>query len=153
MHPIMVEITINGKKTLMELNMGASVLIISMEEKLTESSLILTTYSDEQLKIAGQMLVSMKYGKQQHQLPVYVVNDNGPSLMGRNWLPKITLNWKSLNLASVPDSQTTRSPRDNWKQKVEAMVDAHKNVFKEGLGEGSDTSVNLVCCSINQCKS
>ena len=81
------------------------------------------------------MLVNVKYGKQQHQLPVYVVNGNGPSLMGRNWLQKITLNWKSLNLASVPDSQTTRSPRDNWKQKVEAIVDAHKNVFKEGLGQ------------------
>ena len=51
------------------------------------------------------MLVNVKYGKQQHQLPVYVVNDNRPSLMGRNWLPKITLNWKSLNLASVATRQ------------------------------------------------
>ena len=138
-HPIMVEITIYGKRTLMELDMGATVLIISTttkdklfpEEKLTESSLILTIYSGEQLKIAGQMLVNVKYGRQQHQFPVYVVNGNGPSLMGRNWLQKITLNWKSLNLAPVPDSQTTRSP----KQKVEAIVDAHKNVFKEGLGQ------------------
>ena len=55
--------------------------------------------------------------------------------MGRNWLQKITLKWKSLNLASVPDSQTTGSPRDNWKQKVEAVVGAHKNVFQEGLGQ------------------
>ena len=86
----------------MELDTGAAVSIISTmtkaklfpEEKLTESSLILTTHSGEQLKIAGQMLVNVKYGKQQHQLPVYVVNGNGPSLMGRNWLQKITLNWK-----------------------------------------------------------
>ena len=95
----------------------------------------MTTYSGEQLKLAGQILVNVKYGRQQHQLPVYVVNGNGPSLMGRNWLQKITLNWKSLNLASVPDSQTTGSPRDNWKQKVEAVVGAHKNIFQEGLGQ------------------
>ena len=71
MHPIMVEITINGKKTLMELDTGAAVSITSTttkaklfpEEKLTESSLILTTYSGEQLKISGQMLVNVKYGK------------------------------------------------------------------------------------------
>ena len=111
----------------MELDTGAAVSIISTttkaklfpQEKLTNSSLILTTYSGEQLKIAGQMLVNVKYGRQQHQLPIYVVNGNGPSLMGRNLLQKIT--WKSLNLASVPDSQTTRSLRDNWKQKVEAV--------------------------------
>ena len=85
------------------------------------------------------MLVNVKYGRQQHQLSVCVVNCNGPSLMGRNGLQKITLNWKSLNLASVPDSQTTGSPRDNWKHKVEAVLGAHKNVFQEGLGQINNT--------------
>ena len=78
----------------MELDTGATVLIISTmtkdklfpEEKLTESSLILTICSGEQLKIAGHVLVNVKYGKQQHQLLVYVVNSNGPSLVGSNWL-------------------------------------------------------------------
>ena len=119
----MVEITINGKKTQMELDTGAAVSIISTktkaklfpEEPLVDSSLVLTTYSGEQLQVAGQMLVNVKYGRQQNQLPVYVVKGNGPSSLGRNWLQKITLNWKSINLASVSDSQTTRSPRDNWK--------------------------------------
>ena len=51
--PIMVEITINGKKTPMELDTGAAVSIISTkikaklfpEEPLVDSSLVLTTYS------------------------------------------------------------------------------------------------------------
>ena len=141
--PIMVEITINGKKIQMELDTGAAVSIICTktkaklfpEEPLVDSSLVLTTYSGEQLQVAGQMLVNVKYGRQQNQLPVYVVKGNGPSLLGRNWLQKITLNWKSINLASVSDSQTMRSPRDNWKQKVEAILDTHKNVFKDGLGK------------------
>ena len=136
-------ITINGKKTQMELDTGAAVSIISTktkaklfpEEPLVDSSLVLTTYSGEQLQVAGKMLVNVKYGRQQNQLPVYVVKGNGTSLLGRNWLQKITLNWKSINLTSVSDSQTTRSPRDNWKQKVEAILDTHKNVFKDGLGK------------------
>ena len=37
------------------------------------------------------MLVNVKYGRQQNQLPVYVVKGNGPSLLGRNWLQKITI--------------------------------------------------------------
>ena len=78
------------------------------------------------------MLVNVKYGRQQNQLPVYVVKGNRPSLLGRNWLQKITLNWKR---ASVSDSQATRSLIDNWKQKVEAILDTHKNVFKDELGK------------------
>ena len=103
----MVEITISGKKMQMELDTGAAVSIISTkaklfpEETLVDSSLVLTTYSGEQLQVAGQMLVNVKYGRQQNQLPVCVVKGNGPSLLGRNWLQKITLNWKSINLASV----------------------------------------------------
>ena len=59
--PIMVEITINGKKTQTELDTGAAVSIISTktkaklfpEESLVDSSLVLTTYSGEQLQEAG----------------------------------------------------------------------------------------------------
>ena len=65
------------------------------------------------------MLVNVKYGRQQNQLPVYVVKGNRPS-------------WKR---ASVSDSQATRSLIDNWKQKVEAILDTHKNVFKDELGK------------------
>ena len=45
------------------------------QEHLIESSLILTTYSGEQLKVAGQMhmLVDVKYGKQQKQLPIMLL--------------------------------------------------------------------------------
>ena len=82
--PIMIEITINGKKTQMELDTGAAVSIISTktkaklfpEEPLTDSSLVLTTYSGEQLQVAGQMLVNVKYGRQHNQLPVYVIKGN-----------------------------------------------------------------------------
>ena len=141
--PIMVELRLNGVKTQMELDTGATVSIISTQtkdklfpqDKLTDSSLILTTYSGEQLVVAGLMFVNVKYGKQQHQLPVYVVKGNGPSLMGRDWFQKIRLNWKQLKLASVSDTQATGSKRDNWKQMVESILDTHKNVFQDGLGQ------------------
>ena len=66
-HPILVEITINGKKTPMKLDKGAIISIISTmtmaklfaEEKLIKST---PTYSGAQLKITGQMPVNVKYG-------------------------------------------------------------------------------------------
>ena len=117
--PILVELTINGEKTQMELDTGAAVSIISTEtqcklfphEQLTDSSLILTTYSGEQLQVAGQMLVHVKYGKQQAQLPLYVVKGNGPSLMGRDWLQKLDYIGEALNwLLQQTSSQQVHTP-------------------------------------------
>ena len=87
-YAILVEVTTNEEKTQMELDTWAAVSIISTEtqcklfplEQLTDSSLILTTYLGEQLQVAGQMLVDVKYGKQQAQLPLYVVKGNGQVL-------------------------------------------------------------------------
>ena len=124
MNPIMVELTINGQKTTMELDTGAAVSVISTQTKtemfpqtrLMSSTLILTTYTGEQLEVAGQILVEVKYGRQVQQLPLYVVKGNGPSLMGRNWLHHIKLNWQSLKMASLPDTkQQTIKVTVYWK--------------------------------------
>ena len=69
MNPIMVELTLNGQKTTMELDTGAAVSVISNQTKsemlpqtkLMSSTLILTTYTGEQLEVAGQILVEVKF--------------------------------------------------------------------------------------------
>ena len=131
MNPIMVVLTINGQKTTMELDTGAAVSVISTQTKtemfpqtkLTNSTLILTTYTGEQLEVAGQILVEVKYGRQVKQLPLYVVKGNGPSLMGRNWLQHIKLNWQSLKMASLTN---TKGQTIDWQKQVEALLQTHK---------------------------
>ena len=93
-------------------------------------TLTLTTYTSELLEVAGQILVEVKHGRQVKQLPLYVVKGNGPSLMGRNWLQHIKLNWQSLNIASVPDSKTQNI---NWQKQIESLIQTHKNVFVDEL--------------------
>ena len=139
-NPIMVELTVNGKKTLMELDTGAAVSVISTQtkaqmfpqSKLLNCTLTLTTYTGELLEVAGQILVEVKHGRQVKQLPLYVVKGNGPSLMGRNRLQHIKLNWQSLNMASVPDSKTQKV---NWQKQIESLLQTHKNVFIDELGQ------------------
>ena len=41
----------------------------------------------------GTIDVLVKYGNQETTLPLLVVKGEGPSLLGRNWLEKIQLNW------------------------------------------------------------
>jgi len=73
----------------MELDTGAVISTqtkskMFMQTKLKSSTLILTAYTGEQLEVAGQILVEVKYGRQVQQLPLYVVKGSGPSLMDRN---------------------------------------------------------------------
>ncbi len=44
----------------------------------------------------GELQVNVSYGDQRAQLPLIVVDGNGPNLMGRNWLKHIQLNWQHI---------------------------------------------------------
>ena len=57
---------------------------------------------------------------------MYVVEGQGPSLMGREWLNEIKINWQELNLAAE-----TSAPMNS---EVGRLLQKYENVFKEGLG-------------------
>ena len=129
--PISLLVLVNGKKLTMELDTGAAVSIISdktrrslfSELKLNESSLILKTCTDEQMKVIGQLNVRVKYGDQEEKLVLVVVGGDGPSLLGCNWLKYLRLDWGKI--ASLP----TTHP-----DSVSALLKRHQTLFNEELG-------------------
>lgn len=102
--PIMVEVRVNDVNLLMEVNTGAPLSTISQKQKeqlfpsapLHMSGVALRTYSSEQLTVVGEMSAHMHYGTQVQDLPLLVVEGDGPTLLGRNWLEKIHLNWMQI---------------------------------------------------------
>ena len=52
----------------------------------------LKTYTNEKLSVLGQHNVTVRYGDQVQKLIITVVDGDGPSLLGRDWL-KQCLNW------------------------------------------------------------
>ena len=50
------------------------------------SDLVLKTYADECMKVKGTLNMRVTYGNQKQKLVLVVVEGNGPSLPGRNWL-------------------------------------------------------------------
>ena len=64
--------------------------------KLQPSTVILKTYSGEQLKVLGQAQVKVTYKAQEVTAPLIVVAGEGPTLFGRNWLQIIQLDWKNI---------------------------------------------------------
>ena len=102
--PVYVHMLINGKRVSMELDTGAEVSITSEKtreeifpgEKLRHSDLKLNTYTNERMKVTGTLNVKVQYEDQFKKLVLVVTAGNGPSLLGRNWLNHINLNWKKL---------------------------------------------------------
>ena len=66
------------------------------------------------------MNVEVLYGQQKLTLPLLVIKGNGPSLLRRDWLSQLKLNWREINtLMGVT---------------IDEILAQHKEEFQEGLG-------------------
>ena len=63
--------------------------------------MLLKTYSGEQLQVLGQTQMLLDYKQQKVKLPLLIVQGDGPSLLGKNWLKSIKLDWKDLKHVTV----------------------------------------------------
>ena len=52
--------------------------------------------------IAGMAMVHITYGNQSAHLPLHNVKENGPTLLGRNWLREIILDWATIVKVVTP---------------------------------------------------
>ena len=109
---ITVQLHINGTPLTMEVDTGAavSILISALTQKQlfpkaslqqTSIKLIIRTYTDEATPVLGEITVEVTYQENTHALILYVVQGNGPALLGRSWLQHICLDWRSLGIATV----------------------------------------------------
>ncbi len=129
---------VNGLQLAMEMDTGAAVSVISASTRtqlfpecpLRNSPAILTTYTGEQMALAGEMQVEVRYGKQREVLTLFVVEGKGPSLVGRDWLGKIRLDWNSITMVSSHN-------------RVEALLQKFPQVFEEGMGKMNTFQASL----------
>ena len=81
----------------------------------------LTTYTGEAIEILGEVEVTVQYKGQEKQLKLLVITGEGPSLLGRNWLSHIKLEWSQLNHLQTSTSSTVS---------CQPILDKHKSVLK-----------------------
>ena len=70
----------------------------------------LKTYTGEALEILGVAEVSVNYGEEQHQLLVYVVDGNGPNLIGRDWLCSLKVSIGIINSMKASSKSKVLQP-------------------------------------------
>ena len=129
--PILVELDLNDKHVTMEVDTGAAVSLISERtyEKLfpgeepKPSAIVLKTYTDEHMTVAGELSVQVRYREQCVPLSLVVVAGNRPSLFGSNWLEHLQLDWRTIRTVTCSETATTSLKKAT-----------HENVFKDELG-------------------
>ena len=137
---IRVTLQVQGLPLEMEVDTGADISIIADQTRkshfpklrLHPSSVILKTYTGEPVPVVGQLNVKVQHGEQEAKLVLVVVTGNGPTLLGRNWLKYLRLDWKQISqLHSVK------------MQKLHTVLDRHSSVFQDGLGSIEPYRVSL----------
>ena len=140
--PLVMTLRVNGAPLRMEVDTGTSRSILSestyhnlwaegQAPRLRSSEIQLRTYTGESIEIVGAIDVEVEFKGQLEQLCLHVVKGDGPTLLGRDWLRKIKLDWKEMHSvhASPPD--------------LESILTRHSAVFKDELGTLRGTSARM----------
>ena len=140
--PLEVPVEIEGRSLIMELDTGASVTLISesvfnklcLDKPLRLSSSRLSTYSGERLPVLGQLQVNVTCGDQQGRLPLHVVAGHGSSLLGRDWLRTLRLDWNCI-----------RQVQSTVNTNLHSLLQKHQAVFDDQLGllKGFEANIHV----------
>ncbi|XP_028304146.1 uncharacterized protein K02A2.6-like [Gouania willdenowi] len=136
--PICATLQLNGTELEMEVDTGASVSVISQATysklwcpgkapALRKANIKLRQYTGECIPLLGAIDVDVVYEGQEAKVKLIVVMGEGPSLLGRDLLQKISLNWgKIMHVRVIGD-----------------ILVKYTDVFKDELGTLRGTTVKL----------
>ena len=132
--PYKVQLSVNGQTLEMEIDTGVSLSVISEKTynnlvsknspppPLEKSGTVLRTYTGEEGKPKGSCTVDVCYEGGKYSLPLLVVKEEGPALLGRNWLEESKINWPRIKQLTSHD------------KRLEEILQKHAPLFGEGLG-------------------
>ena len=125
----LVTVMLDQAEVVMEVDTGASISVMSESTfrktwkgsgpKLQSSNVCVKTYTGESLDVIGSIVVDVEYEGQRESLQLHIVAGAGPTLLGRDLLHKLKLNWPAIcHLSSSPT--------------LESVLDMHNAVFNAG---------------------
>ena len=141
--PYLVSVDISGATHQMEIDTGSAVTLVSeatfsklwhpgKPPRLENTPIRLRTYSGEELRVVGRAVVRVKCGgKEEVELGLVVVGGKGPSLLGRDWLNRLRLDWRKIRMLNATSNR------------FDALLAKHSNLFRDELGTIKGTTAKL----------
>ena len=129
----------------MQIDTGATVSIISEatykqlwshenSPPIEATNMKLSTYSGDMLETVGTVTCTIEYQGQKYQLPLVIVEQEGPTPLGSNWLSQIRLTWPELTKQILSVHEKVLNP----------ILDCFFEVFRDELGTYNGPKVKLV---------
>ncbi len=126
--PLEAQVQMDDCPVTMEIDTGATLSLMAEtmfrqlwpRRSLNVTTVRLCSYSKEPITVLGSVNVNTSYKGQTAQLPLLVVKGKGPTLLGRNWLEELQLDWKAIHQVGSSG--------------LERVLSEHQAVFQEGLG-------------------
>ena len=149
--PYTVNMQLDGKAVNFEIDTGCCLTVMNEETfkeawkhtkppSLRPMKIKLETYTGDPVKVVGVTLVKVKYKQQEGNLPLVVVEGDGPSLLGQGWREEICPDWRDIKNSrkarKVHQVKTTENP-------LQQMLNKHEEVFKEELGTLKGTKATI----------
>ena len=126
--PIMTHLKIEDIVVPMEIDTSMSIISQKVlkelwpRRSLSATKVRLCNYNKEPIPLVGCCNVNIECKGQTSNVPLLVVEGSGPTLLGRNWLGHIPIDWTSINVVySSSDS-------------LQMLFDRHSKIFEKGLG-------------------
>ena len=136
-------LTISGMQVETKIDTGASLSLISKAtyDKLQSSAALpplkteqikLRTYTGEEISVLGSISVTAQSETCTCTLPLLVMEEDGPSLIDRNWLTELRLDWKAVHAISL-------------NHLLESILEQNKEIFQQGLYKikGSEAKLHV----------
>ena len=96
------------------------------------------TYTGEMLRVCGCINVTVFYRGQKEQLSLQVVQGVRSTLLGRDWLKRIKLSWKELNLKELNYVNSVFQTSN-----LQSVLNDYSDVFKDELVLMRDIKISL----------
>jgi len=101
----------------------------------------LKTYTGEPMQISGEALITVRFLDQDPQeLPLVVIKGKGPNLLGKNWLYRFQLDWRSIKTILL------------GKEPLDSLLQDYSSVFTDKSGVIEPFKVRYPCRrQLNHC--
>ena len=141
--PLLATLRIQGAHVEMEIDTGATLSVMTYDTysntwngdqapPIKPTTANLRTYTGEAIKVVGAIDVDVEYEGQQAKLNLVIVDGKGPSLLGRDWLHHIRLDWAQFHKVDAEQSV-----------QLEQILSKHAALFEPGLGKIAGTKAKF----------
>ena len=140
--PIAATIEINNSKLQMEIDTGASRSIIgedtfkqlwpeALQPTITPTKVKLRTYTGELIPVLSVATVTVNHHNQCKVLELLVAAGAGPSLIGRDWLHELRLDWSTIHNVQSEN-------------KLQSLLQQYSTVFNDETGKFQGVEAKIV---------